>query len=84
MADTVPPEQRMANQIAANFRHIPADQAPEAIAGHIRRFWDPRMRNRLFELADTGAGSLDPMVAAATQLLRQRQQTAADRPGPRA
>ncbi|MEV6738890.1 formate dehydrogenase subunit delta [Streptomyces sp. NPDC051104] len=73
MADTVPPEQRMANQIAANFRHVPADQAAEAIAGHVRRFWDPRMRSRLFELVDAGAGSLDPVVVAAAQLLRQPQ-----------
>jgi formate dehydrogenase subunit delta len=73
MADTVPPEQRMANQIAANFRHVPAGQAAEAIAGHVRRFWDPRMRSRLFELVDAGAGSLDPVVVAAAQLLRQPQ-----------
>ncbi|MEU0971322.1 formate dehydrogenase subunit delta [Streptomyces sp. NPDC005917] len=77
MADAVPPEQRMANQIAANFRQLPGDRAAEAIAGHIRRFWDPRMRTRLLNLADAGADGLDPVVLAAAQLLRQPQEASA-------
>lgn len=77
MTATVPSEQRMANQIAANFRHVPADTAAEAIATHIRRFWDPRMRGRLQELVDDGADGLDPVVLAAAQLLRQPQEASA-------
>lgn len=60
----------MANDIAANLRHLPGEQAAEAIAGHISRFWDPRMRNRLYTFADAGADGLDPLVVAAVKLLR--------------
>ncbi|PAZ12598.1 formate dehydrogenase [Streptomyces sp. SA15] len=67
----------MANQIAANFRHVPADTAADAIAAHIRRFWDPRMRGRLLELVDCGADGLDPVVLAAAQLLRRPREPSA-------
>ncbi|MEU3980874.1 formate dehydrogenase subunit delta [Streptomyces sp. NPDC026672] len=70
MAAGVPSEQRMANQIAANFRHVPAGRAAESLANHIDRFWDPRMRARLFELVDTGADGLDPVVVEGARLLR--------------
>ncbi|WP_229703643.1 formate dehydrogenase subunit delta [Streptomyces albiflavescens] len=70
MTATVPPESRMANDIAANLRHLPGEQAAEAIAGHIGRFWDPRMRNRLYVFVDAGADGLDPLVVAAVKLLR--------------
>ena len=42
----------------------------EAIAGHIGKFWDPRMRSRLHEFADAGVEALDPLVVAAVKLLR--------------
>ena len=70
MTATVPSEQRMANDIARNLRHLPQERAAEEIAGHIGRFWDPRMRARLYEYADAGADGLDPLVVAAVQLLR--------------
>jgi formate dehydrogenase subunit delta len=35
---------RMANQIAANFHAYPEDEAVEAIANHLRQFWEPHMR----------------------------------------
>ncbi|MDX3078163.1 formate dehydrogenase subunit delta [Streptomyces sp. NPDC088354] len=60
----------MANDIAANLVHLPGAQAAEAVAGHIGRFWDPRMRARLFRCVDTGAEGLDPLVVAAVRLLR--------------
>jgi formate dehydrogenase subunit delta len=58
----------MANNIAIQFRHLPSERAAEAIAGHIRRFWDPRMRSRLSELVDAGGDGLDPLVVAAVRL----------------
>ncbi|MFF3565826.1 formate dehydrogenase subunit delta [Streptomyces sp. NPDC002574] len=60
----------MANDIAANLVHLPGEQAAEAVAGHIGRFWDPRMRARLFSYVDTGADGLDPLVVAAVRLMR--------------
>ncbi|WP_258572829.1 formate dehydrogenase subunit delta [Streptomyces sp. KM273126] len=70
MTATVPPERRMANDIAANLGHLPGEQAAEAVAGHIGRFWDPRMRTRLYEFVDAGANGLDPLVVAAVKLMR--------------
>ncbi|MET8471713.1 formate dehydrogenase subunit delta [Streptomyces sp. NPDC006422] len=70
MAHTVPAECRMANDIAANQAHLPAAEAAQAIAGHVTRFWDPRMRKRLHALVDDGAEGLDPLVVEAVKLLR--------------
>lgn len=70
MTATVPSELRMANDIARNLAHLPGERAAEEIAGHIGRFWDPRMRTRLYEFVDTGADGLDPLVVAAVKLLR--------------
>ena len=70
MAAAVPPERRMANDIAAHLGHLPGQQAAEAVAGHIGRFWDPRMRTRLYEFVDAGADGLDPLVVAAVKLMR--------------
>jgi formate dehydrogenase subunit delta len=70
MTATVPPERRMANDIAANLAHLPKNRAVEAVAGHMDRFWDPRMRTRLFEYVDAGADGLDPLVVAAVRLMR--------------
>jgi len=60
----------MANDIARNLGHLPRERAAEEIAGHIGRFWDPRMRTRLYEFVDAGADGLDPLVVAAVKLLR--------------
>ncbi|MGI5472434.1 formate dehydrogenase subunit delta [Streptomyces sp. CA-132043] len=71
MSTTVPlpPEGRMANDIARAFRHLPEDRAAEAVAGHIHRFWDPRMRTRLSRFVDEGTEGLAPEVIAAVSLL---------------
>ncbi|WP_372344816.1 formate dehydrogenase subunit delta [Streptomyces sp. KL116D] len=75
----VPAERRMANDIAKHHAHLPADQAAEAVAGHLTKFWDPRMRQRLLasveegaEGADgaDGADGFDPLVLAAVKLMR--------------
>ncbi|MEV3858793.1 formate dehydrogenase subunit delta [Streptomyces sp. NPDC050095] len=74
MSSTVPAECRMANDIARNHAHVPAAEAAEAIAGHLTKFWDPRMRERLFGYVDAyvdeGDGELDPLVVAARKLMR--------------
>ncbi len=66
-----PPYVRLANDIAAQFHHLPADQGATAVAGHLRNFWDPRMRRQLQAHVDTGADGLDPLAVAAVALLRQ-------------
>ncbi|MCX4641704.1 MULTISPECIES: formate dehydrogenase subunit delta [unclassified Streptomyces] len=70
MAATEPSERRMANDIAVNLAHLPAGRAAAELAGHISRFWDPRMRTRLCALADGDAPGMHPLVIEAVKLLR--------------
>jgi formate dehydrogenase subunit delta len=56
---------RMANQIAAYFEAYPRAEAVSGIAGHIKNFWDPRMRKQLDEYIAGGAEGLSPLVTAA-------------------
>ncbi|MCM1966675.1 formate dehydrogenase subunit delta [Streptomyces sp. ZAF1911] len=70
MAGTVPPESRMANDIAAHHGHLTPGAAAEAIAGHLGLFWDPRMRTRLYAYVDAGGDGLHPLVVAAVGLMR--------------
>lgn len=47
----------MANQIGAFFETMPdRRQALEDIAGHLKRFWEPRMRKALLQYADDQGG----------------------------
>ena len=69
MNAAVPPQVRLANEIAVQFQHQPADEAATAIANHIRMFWDPRMRADLLTRAQTDPDDLNPLVLAAIKLL---------------
>ncbi len=60
---------RMANQIAANFRHHPQAQAAAEVADHIRRFWPPLMRRELLD--NVHDGRFDPLVVVAADLLAE-------------
>ena len=61
---------RMANEIAANFRSYSEAEAVAAIASHLRRFWEPRMREELRRAIQAGrAADLSPLVVAAMQRL---------------
>jgi formate dehydrogenase subunit delta len=60
----------MANQIAAFFRSYPHDTAVEGIAGHIRQFWERRMRDQLYAHVEAGGEGLDPLVIEAVAVLR--------------
>lgn len=67
---TTNPQVRLANEIAVQFHHVPPDVAAEAIAGHIRQFWEPRMRVKLLALVESGdTAELDPLVVAAASRL---------------
>ena len=60
---------RMANDIATFF-DADTDRAARlaGISGHIKRFWDPRMRVALFRHLDpdAGAGLTESVLAALT------------------
>ena len=63
---------RMANRIGEFFQAMPdRAEAVEGVATHIRKFWEPRMRQALFAALDTGAAeALLPVVREALDLRR--------------
>lgn len=69
---------RMANQIAAFFAADPDQTAAvENVTGHLRRFWEPRMRADLLAWFDRGGDhGLHPLVVSALQKNRQTLQPA--------
>jgi len=58
----------MANQIGRFFVHQPHDKAVAAIADHVRKNWDPRMRRDILAHLDTV--QLDPLVREAMASLK--------------
>ena len=60
----------MANQIGKFFVSQGEKEAVEGIAIHIRKFWEPRMRNKIFAHIDAGGDGLDPVVRKALDTLR--------------
>lgn len=63
----------MAQQIAANTRSWPADDAAARVAGHLRTFWTPAMRRELTAFSAFSASELDPIVVGALDLLAQEE-----------
>ncbi len=61
---------RMANQIAANYRHHPPETAKGEVADHVRMFWAGPMLSDLFSYVDGGGPDLDPVVIGAVARLR--------------
>jgi formate dehydrogenase subunit delta len=60
---------RMVNDIVVNLGYLPAEEVPAAVAAHVTRFWDPRMKRRLVEQVAAEPEGLNPVVAAAAALL---------------
>jgi formate dehydrogenase subunit delta len=65
---------KMANEIAAFFEAEPDRAAAiEGVAGHLKRFWDPRMRREIVQWADEHNGEgLTELAAAAIKSNRDR------------
>jgi len=63
-------EIRLINKVVVHFGYLPTEQAVTEVAEHVRKFWDPRMKRRLFDLVDAAAGDLEPVALAAASLLR--------------
>jgi|EndMetStandDraft_5_1072996.scaffolds.fasta_scaffold1632083_2 formate dehydrogenase subunit delta len=70
MAPHAPAEIRMINSIAAHFGYLRNEQAAVAVAEHIKRFWDPRMKRQLQLLVASDTTDLNPVALAAAALLR--------------
>jgi formate dehydrogenase subunit delta len=61
----------MANQIGRFFATADPDTAVAAIADHLDKFWDPRMRAAIIAHLADGGGDLDPPVREAVERLRR-------------
>ncbi len=72
---------RMANQIGKFFASQPGGHAAAAIALHLTKFWEPRMRAAIVAHLDAGGADLDPDVRAAVELLRRRDHADVARTG---
>ncbi|WP_263996603.1 formate dehydrogenase subunit delta [Mycobacterium yunnanensis] len=62
-------EIRLVNDILANLSYLSDDEAATALAGHIERFWDPRMTVRLRERVEADAASVSTVVVDAVARL---------------
>jgi formate dehydrogenase subunit delta len=60
----------MANQIAAFFAAQGEARAIPQIAGHIEKFWDPRMRAQIFAHVAASGSGLSPLAQAALATLK--------------
>ena len=63
-------EIRLINKIVVHFGYLPTEQAAAEVANHVRSFWDPRMKRRLFELVATETKDFESVAVAAAALLR--------------
>lgn len=66
---------RMANRIGDFFEAMPDHaEAVQGIATHIKKFWEPRMRNEMFAHIEAGGEGLKPIVLEAirTQVMPQK------------
>jgi formate dehydrogenase subunit delta len=72
---------RMANRIGEFFDALPChEEAVDGVAQHLRKFWEPRMRRRLYAYLDgpqAGAG-LTALVRAAVVTRREELAPAGD------
>ncbi|WP_340161860.1 formate dehydrogenase subunit delta [uncultured Hoeflea sp.] len=64
-----------ANQIATFFASQPEDEQIDGVADHINKFWDPRMRAKLFEIADKSTEGFKPMLVAALAKINRPEKT---------
>ena len=60
----------MANQIGKFFEAQRADEVVPGISNHIKKFWDPRMREAIFAYMDAGGEGIDPPVREALDKLK--------------
>ncbi|MEX8518618.1 MAG: formate dehydrogenase subunit delta [Leptothrix sp. (in: b-proteobacteria)] len=68
---------RLANRIGEFFAAYPChEEALEGVANHIHKFWEPRMRRRLYEYLDgpQGGAGLSELVRMAVTAQRDRLQ----------
>jgi formate dehydrogenase subunit delta len=63
----------MANQIGHFFESQKPETAVAGIEDHLRKFWDPRMRNKIVAQLAEGKIQLDPLVRDAVERLENHK-----------
>ena len=62
----------MANDIGAFWAAEPdSKEAAKNVAGHLRRFWDPRMRREIVAHYKEGGAGLDELARSAVAILAE-------------
>ncbi|NLG77507.1 MAG: formate dehydrogenase subunit delta [Xanthomonadaceae bacterium] len=65
---------RMANDISRFFASDPdQEQAARNVLGHLKRFWDPRMRAQIVEHYRAGGTGLSDIAAKAVAQLAEEE-----------
>jgi formate dehydrogenase subunit delta len=68
---------KMANQIESFFRSDPdRDAAIAGIENHIRKFWEPRMRNAIIAHVEAGGAGVGELAVAAIHKIAQSRPVA--------
>lgn len=67
MTHDVPPVVRLGHDLVRNFEALPPEKAATAIATHIRKFWEPRMRQDLLARIRFGDTTLHPLLVRAAE-----------------
>ena len=68
---------KMANEIGAFFAGAsPPEQAPRDVATHIKRYWEPRMRQAMLAHFEQGGAGLTDLARSAVAILAAESGTA--------
>ncbi|MDY0066013.1 MAG: formate dehydrogenase subunit delta [Steroidobacteraceae bacterium] len=70
---------KMVNEIAAFF-HAASDDPASDVAAHLKRFWNPRMRQRIVEYVRGDGAGLTPLARAAVELLEEQAKPVRENP----
>ena len=63
----------MANQVASFFASYPEAEAIESTAGHLKAFWDPRMRREIeAHLAEKAGAGLSHIALEAVRRIAEK------------
>ncbi|MGB3386591.1 MAG: formate dehydrogenase subunit delta [Pseudaminobacter sp.] len=62
----------MANQISKFFATQSRTSAPQAVADHLTKFWEPRMREQICAHWQQGGAGLDPIAKDAVDILSSK------------
>jgi formate dehydrogenase subunit delta len=76
---------KMVNEISAFWEgEAGAENAPKAVATHLQRYWDPRMRREIVAHYRAGAGGLCDTAGRAVAILAEQMPAADPAPAPSA